>query len=589
VSIVQMSISAGLLIVAVTVIRSVALNRLPKTMFLVLWGVILARLLVPVSIPVSVPMRIGAFSAVNEAVMGVSQNVSHGGGLLSESAGMPPAVTHVEETVMGTTPLFTPAVTGRGINVIGLVWLAGMLIALAYFAVVLFGSYRKLRYALPVNGDGFLDEWLARHRLLRPIAIMQSDRVTTPLAVGVTRPRIILPKTIDMNDRQLLNHVLTHEYLHIKRGDAILKIFLVLALCIHWFNPLVWVMFVLANRDLELTCDEMVVRRFGLEAKEAYAYSIIDMAEHRSRFVPFFSGFAKNAAEERIESIMKTKKISIPSKALALTLVAVLTVGGFAAVNAAAGDNTGEVAVVSLPIQVVQPLSVPRAREIALSITSGGAVTGLELVPNADIGLVYNIVIVSDTAIYNVSMNARTGDIFRFTAGQTRDITPADVGVVNLHQPYANHRQDHARLDEAAAVALARAGGGMVGHICIDRERGVPVYHVRIYVNENRVDYYLHRETLAVVMERTRRHNNASPLSASFMRRRMDATPALSFNQAADIALLHKGGGRVRDVSRGYLRGVPVFDVDITTVNGEKWCFYIDIHSGVILWYHRDD
>jgi len=574
-----MSISAGLLIVAVTVIRSVALNRLPKTMFLVLWAVILARLLVPVSIPISVPIQIDTFSAVNEAIIGVS----HGGGFIPEAAVGLPAVTHMEG---GTTPLFAEAATGRDLNMIGLVWLAGMLIALAYFAAIWFGSYRKLRFALPVSGNDFLNEWLARHRLLRPIAIMQSDRVTTPFAVGVTRPRIILPKTIDMNDRQLLNHVLTHEYFHIKRGDAILKILLVLALCIHWFNPLVWVMFVLANRDLELTCDEMVLRRFGLETKEAYAYSIIDMAEHRSKFVPFFSGFAKNAAEERIESIMRTKKISISSKALALMLVAVLTIGGFGAVNAAAENAaTEKLALDTQPGRQFygQSLSVPRAREIALSMTSGGTVTGLELVPNADIGLVYNIVIVNDTTMYNVSMNARTGDIFRFTASQTQNVTSTDSAVANIH------RLDHARLDEAVAVALARAGGGMAGHICIDWERGVPVYHVRIYVNGNRVDYYLHRDTLAVVMERTRRHNNASLSLASFMRRRMDVMPALSFSQAANIALSHKGGGRVRDVSRGYMRGVPVFDVDITTVNGEKWCFYVDIHSGAILWYHRDD
>jgi len=81
-------------------------------------------------------------------------------------------------------------------------------------------------------------------------------------------------------------------------------------------------MFVLVNRDLEITCDEMVIRHFGAETKTAYAYSIIGMAEQRSKFTPLYNGFAKNAAEERIVSIMKYKKSTITAIVLAVLLVA---------------------------------------------------------------------------------------------------------------------------------------------------------------------------------------------------------------------------------------------------------------------------
>jgi len=125
-----------------------------------------------------------------------------------------------------------------------------------------------------------------------------------------------------------------------------------------------------------------------------------------------------------------------------------------------------------------------------------------------------------------------------------------------------------------------------VRHICLDWERGTAVYHVRIYHNGNRIDYHLDRNTLAVVGERSRLHNNASSLSASYQRQ-MYEIPSISFDQAAAIALTYMGGGIVREVTRSDLWGRPAFDVDIT-VNGQRWCFYIDIHSGQILRYYRE-
>jgi uncharacterized membrane protein YkoI len=120
----------------------------------------------------------------------------------------------------------------------------------------------------------------------------------------------------------------------------------------------------------------------------------------------------------------------------------------------------------------------------------------------------------------------------------------------------------------------------------------VAVYHVRLYHNGNRVDYYLDRSTLETVRHRTRQHSNASASSGSFQRRQMNTTPTLTFNQAADAALSYFGGGRIREVSRSYIGGrgntTAVFDVDIVTTGGERWCVYVDLHTGAILRYHRD-
>jgi hypothetical protein len=187
-----------------------------------------------------------------------------------------------------------------------------------------------------------LNDWIENHKLLRPISIMQSDRIKTPIAVGIIKPRIILPKSMNMDDKQLLSYVLAHEYYHIKRYDAVWKLLSAFVLCIHWFNPMVCVMFVLVNRDLELTCDERVIRHFGTKIKTAYAYSLIDMEEKQKKFTPLYNGFSKNAAEERIVSIMKIKRHSVLTIVIAALLVAGATTAFAAATASTAEQEQGE-------------------------------------------------------------------------------------------------------------------------------------------------------------------------------------------------------------------------------------------------------
>ena len=115
--------------------------------------------------------------------------------------------------------------------------------------------------------------------------------------------------------------MLTHEYVHIRRFDAITKILFAAVLCIHWFNPLVWVMYVLANRDVELSCDAWVIRMMGAKNRSSYALMLIKMEERRNDMSALYSHFGKNAISERIEAIMKFKKTSTIACALALVLV----------------------------------------------------------------------------------------------------------------------------------------------------------------------------------------------------------------------------------------------------------------------------
>ncbi len=139
----------------------------------------------------------------------------------------------------------------------------------------------------------------------RPILVRQSDRISAPLTYGIFRPVILMPKKMDWKNEKQLQYVLSHEYVHICRCDTVTKLIATLALCIHWFNPFVWVMYILFNRDIELACDESVIRQFGEKSKSAYSLMLINMEATKSGLLPFCNNFSKNAIEERITAVMK--------------------------------------------------------------------------------------------------------------------------------------------------------------------------------------------------------------------------------------------------------------------------------------------
>lgn len=300
----KMSGAGALMILAVTVIRVLAVNRLPKKAFLVLWAVVLARLLIPFSLPCALSVYSLA-PAAETPVVPV--------GTVVPAAGM---------TVMTGTAVPAASSGTRFVDGWTLAWLAGAAVYAAFFGAAYLKCRRKFRESVPLENRE-AEDWLNLHPLRRVIALRQSGRISAPLTYGVLRPVILMPKSTDWRDTESLRFVLAHEYVHIRRFDAVTKLALTAALCVHWFNPAVWLMYVLANRDIELSCDETVVRLFGTRAKPAYAMALLRMEEARSGLTPLCSHFSRNAMEERIIAIMKMKKTTWA----ALLAAAVLVVG----------------------------------------------------------------------------------------------------------------------------------------------------------------------------------------------------------------------------------------------------------------------
>ena len=185
--------------------------------------------------------------------------------------------------------------------------------------------YRRLfRESLPVQRED-ISRWLADHPLRRTVSVRRSDRVSTPLTYGILRPVILLPDATCREDWNTLCCILAHEYTHIRLLDAAIKPVFIAAACVHWFNPLVWGMFTLVNRDIELRCDEAVLRLFGSRHRSFYATALLRMEAARSGLLPLFSSFSKNHMEERIIAIMKPKKTSRTALLLGAALVVSIT------------------------------------------------------------------------------------------------------------------------------------------------------------------------------------------------------------------------------------------------------------------------
>ena len=289
-----MSLSGAVMIIAIVILRALLINQLPKKTFLILWGIVMVRLV----IPFTAPSAFSIYSLIPEKEQSMNTQFSGIQDNLSENLPVNAMAdtVHVDITTQ--------------ISIKWLVWLAGLCLCAGYFLIVYRKLYREFQMSFTVKIPQ-IEQWLVLHNGKRRIEIRQSDRVAAPVSYGIIHPIILFPKNTDWENMNVLQYVLEHEYVHIKRYDSITKLLVTAIVCIHWFNPMVWVMYILFNRDLELACDECVIHRFGNNSKSTYAHTLISMEEQKSGFMPFCNNFSKNAIEERITAIMKTKKTTI--------------------------------------------------------------------------------------------------------------------------------------------------------------------------------------------------------------------------------------------------------------------------------------
>ena len=353
-SLLQMSFTGGILILAVIVIRALAINMLPKKAFNALWWISVVRLLIPFSIPsaFSVYSLMGSHAPGNgsQAIRVLPIGAS------GQAASMPDSITNAVSTWT-------------------VVWAAGVLVCAVFFSLAYWKCRKEFQTSIPVGND-FTENWLSVHQQGRRISIRQSGRFSAPLTYGVLHPVILMPISTKWEKTDSLEYVLAHEYVHIRRFDSIRKLVLIVVLCVHWFNPLVWVMYILANRDIELSCDEAVVRFFGENTKAAYARALISMEETRSGLTPLCSSFSKNAIEERITAIMKIKKTTVFSLVLAGFIVVGTATAFATSANAQQAESVGQGSGTEI---VTKPDSIPQVDDsFGIFFKDGGRAAGAD-------------------------------------------------------------------------------------------------------------------------------------------------------------------------------------------------------------------
>lgn len=292
-SLLQMSTSGAVFILFVVVIRSLVLNYVPKRTFNILWTIAAFRLLIPFSFP----SQFSIFTPMLQQVT-VWQITSA------------PTSDAANDAQLLANPFVEEVVRSSGsISGNTAIWIAGTVLLALLLALLYVRSRRVFAESVPCE-QSECNEWRQKQQLRRKITIRVSDQISSPVTYGIIRPVILLPKNINHENSCVIESILTHEYIHIKRYDGISKFILSITLCIHWFNPLVWVMFILANRDIELSCDEKVIHILGNEKKAQYALALLDLKEKQNNALILYNSFSRSATKERISSIMKYKKHS---------------------------------------------------------------------------------------------------------------------------------------------------------------------------------------------------------------------------------------------------------------------------------------
>ena len=254
----NLSFAGSIAIIAVLLIR-VLLHKAPRIFSYMLWGVVLVRLLCPVTIasPLGV---VPDLSQVMDTVMGPT----HDGGFAAW-------------TGMGQLP-----------SVIAFLWVEGMVLLL------LWSMTQQVQLHQTLCGSIHLEQNL-----------WQSEYVDSPFVLGVFHPQIYLPASLYPSEYA---YVLSHERHHVRRGDPLLRLLGYIALCIHWFNPLVWAAWYLSEQDMEISCDEAVMNQSGSDVRTDYAQSLLRFSvdKRASSLMPV--AFGEKNVKKRILNIVHWKK-----------------------------------------------------------------------------------------------------------------------------------------------------------------------------------------------------------------------------------------------------------------------------------------
>ncbi|MEK3660736.1 M56 family metallopeptidase [Paenibacillus sp. FSL F4-0236] len=302
----NMSITGSYVIVFIIVAR-LFLRKVPKIFSYALWSVVLIRLLCPFSIE-------SIFSFIPSEVQNSPLNK-----LYTQTPQIQNVINTSEQAVNNISPVLIPSTpaapsgiipsnpSDAWINIGQYIWLIGIGLLLIYSIVATVRLSRDLRAATPLFEN-----------------IYEHNGISTPFVFGFLKPRIYLPNGLSDHEKA---YIIKHEQVHIHRCDHIIKLLAFVVLCIHWFNPVVWLAFYLMSDDMEQSCDESVIRQMGSGIKKEYSTSLLSLSTGRRFMGGSPLAFGESNTKGRIKNILNYKKPAFWVVLVAILVVVALCVG----------------------------------------------------------------------------------------------------------------------------------------------------------------------------------------------------------------------------------------------------------------------
>lgn len=404
----NMSIAASWLILAVVLLRLV-LKKAPKWIVILLWGIVALRLVVPFSFE-------SALSLIPSAETFNAHNIQYETPAIHSGI---PAVNHAVNPVLGETFAPNPAGSVNPLYVwtliVSVIWLIGIAAMLLYAVISYVRVRRSVAERAPYEGNIFL-----------------CDHVKSPFILGLVRPKIYLPSSMDA---AAMGPVIAHEKAHLARCDHWWKPMGFLVLTVHWFNPLCWVAYVLLCRDIELACDEKVIRQMDLDGKKQYSTALLECSTGRRLVTICPLAFGEVGVKERVKNVLNYKKPAFWIIAAAVVACGVVTVcfatnpkqdspqeqrtvqaritevenGSFLVAPVEGASELSSSDLFRVPITNMPPSPEPRVGDV-IEITYDGSI--LESYP-AQFGTIYSMRVVSQDGrltLDDVVMLSQKGD-----------------------------------------------------------------------------------------------------------------------------------------------------------------------------------
>lgn len=306
--VVNMSVLANYVILIVLCARAV-LKKLPKVFSYSLWAVVFFRLAIPISFSsvLSVfnlfsiyftPSAFNLMTTTTQKTKLLPKQVDIGSGAINEviNSALPPP-----------TPLASIDPAQIILVLVALVWLLGVVAILVYSAI----NYARLKLKLS-------------KAILLKDNLYESDQIQSAFVMGIIRPKIYMAKGFSETEK---SYILAHERIHIKHFDPMIKWLSFLIVSVHWFNPLAWLSFVFMNKDMEMCCDEAVIRKMGMDIKKEYSSSLLSAAVQARGLATHQLFFGESNTKSRIKNVLNYKKPRFWAVLISFVFIMIMVIG----------------------------------------------------------------------------------------------------------------------------------------------------------------------------------------------------------------------------------------------------------------------